>query len=420
MNTKFYFIAIPIYVVLSFVSLQGYSQNMNSPYSIYGVGDIDNRVYNRTSGIAGTGLAIKSGSSLINNNPAAISGLPGSFYMINIAAVGKTIQFSGEGINETNRQNKNFWLKEITLGVKINKFWASSIGFKQFSNVNYLFNGSKSVIGSNERYSAVYDGNGGLNDYYWTNALSIGKHFSLGIKSSIIAGSINQTETITNDAATSSVETKQQDYFGSPRFEYGAIYSSAINKKWDFSIGGKFIYKTKLPSNRTLTVTENSTVIENDKYLQTNRFYLPETSGAGISIVHNKKTTFAADYTYENWSPLNISGNGWRLVNSSRLSAGMEFANHINQWGQTIEKNYFQFGGFISNSYLRVHNTAVNEFGITAGMGGKLNSSLLYSISLEGGQRGTTKGSLVKENFFQLTIGLTYRDFLFSKGKKYD
>src|SRR5260221_6551948 len=165
MNTKFHFIIIPIYVGLSFVSLQSRSQNMNSPYSIYGIGDIDNRTYNRTSGMAGTGLAIKSGSSLINNNPAAISGLPRSFYMINISAVGKTIQYSGEGINETNRQNKDFWLKGITLGVKINKFWASSAGFKQFSNVNYLFNGSKNVIGSDERYSAVYDGNGGLNDF---------------------------------------------------------------------------------------------------------------------------------------------------------------------------------------------------------------------------------------------------------------
>ena len=30
------------------------------------------------------------------------------------------------------------------------------------------------------------------------------------------------------------------------------------------------------------------------------------------------------------------------------------------------------------------------------------------------------KQRLVKENFMQLTLGLTYRDFLFSKGKKYD
>jgi hypothetical protein len=405
---------------LSFVSLQSFSQNMNSPYSIYGIGDIDSRVYNRTSGMAGTGLATRSTNYLINNNPAAISGLPRSFYLLNISATGKTLQYFGEGVDETNRKNKDLWLKEIELAVKINKFWASSAGFQQFSNVNYKFSGSKNVLGNNEIYSAVYEGDGGLNDYHWTNAFSLSKHFSFGIKSSIIAGSINQTETIAKDAAGNSIETKQQDYFGSPRFEFGAIYSGAINKKWDLSLGGKFINKTRLGSERNLTVTENNTVILNDNFIKNDRFYLPRTYGIGISLTHNKKTSFAADYTYESWSSLNISGNGWRLINSNRLSAGVEIAKHTDQWGQAVEKKYFQFGGFISNSYLRVHNEPVNEFGITAGMGGKLNNNLLYTLSIEGGSRGTTKANLIKENFLQLTLSLTYRDFLFSKGRKYD
>ncbi|HEV8283958.1 MAG TPA: hypothetical protein VGQ09_06595 [Chitinophagaceae bacterium] len=409
-----------IMLVSGFVSIKSFSQNMNSPYSIYGIGDIDNRIYNRTSGMGGTGLATQSSSYFINNNPAAISGLPRSFYLLSVSATGKTLQYYGDAINETNRKNKDLWLKGLTLAVKINKFWASSIGFKQFSNVNYKFSGNKNVLGSNEIYYAIYEGNGGLNDYYWTNAFSVGKHFSFGIKSSIIAGSINQTETIVNDAATSSIETKQQDYFGSPKFEFGAIYSVALNKKWDFSLGGKFIEKTRLGSERTLTVTENGAAILNDNFIKNDRFYLPRTYGMGITLTHNKKTSFAADYTYENWSPLNIKGDGWSLINSNRISAGIEIAKHIDVLGQKVEKNYFQFGGFISNSYLRVNNMPVNEFGITAGMGGRLNSNLLYTLSLEGGKRGTTKADLIKENFLQLTLSLTYRDFLFSKGRKYD
>jgi hypothetical protein len=88
--------------------------------------------------------------------------------------------------------------------------------------------------------------------------------------------------------------------------------------------------------------------------------------------------------------------------------------------GQQVEKRYFQFGGFINNSYLQVNNTPINEFGITAGMGGKLTGNLLYTLSVEGGERGTTAQNLIKENFLQFTFTLTYRDFLFSKGHKYD
>jgi len=402
------------------IPIMAFSQNMNSPYSIYGIGDIDKEMSNRTSGMAGTGMATKSSSDIINNNPAAISGLPRSFLLVNVSAVGRTVQYSGDGIDETNRNNRDLWIKGITVAVKINKFWASSVGFKQFSNVNYKFTGIKNVIGDNESYAAEYTGDGGLNDYYWTNAFSLGKHFSVGVKSSIIAGGINQTENIVDTATSNTVQTTQRDYFGDPRFEFGAIYSASINKKWDVSLGGKYINKTRLGSERTLTVTDNNTVVVNDNFIKNDRFYLPQTYSMGFSLTHNKKTTFAADYTYEKWSPLKISGDGFQLVNSNRLSAGMEISRHVQQFGQTLEKNYVQFGAFLDNSYLQVHGVPVNEFGITAGMGGAISSNLVYALSIEGGKRGTTTNGLIRENFYQLTISLTYRDFLFSKGKKYE
>ena len=403
---------------LGSIPFNGFSQNTTAPYSIYGIGDIDNQVYNRTNGMGSTGMATKSSSYLINNNPAAISGLPRSFFVVNAAGIGKTVQYSGEGINSSNDRSRDFWLKGITLADKVNKFWASSLGFKQFSNVNYKFSGDRNIIGSSETYPAEYEGDGGLNDYFWTNAFSIGKHFSVGIKSSIIAGGINQTETISNNAHV--VATKQQDYFGDPEFEFGGIYSGSVGKNWDVSLGGKYINQTKLDAERTITVMDNTTVVLNDQFVKNGRFYLPQTYSTGISVTHNKKITVAADYTYENWSPLNIGGDGWRLVNSSRLSAGVEFSKKVQKWGQTIEKNFFQLGGFINNSYLEVNNTPINEFGITAGMGGALSNSFLYTISIGGGKRGTTNAQLIQENFLQFSVSLTYRDFLFSKGRKYE
>jgi hypothetical protein len=400
-------------------SKQGFSQNMNSPYSIYGVGDIDSRIYNRTSGMASTGLALHSSAYIVNNNPAGIAGVFKSLVILNIVTMGKTVQYSGAGINTANRNNKDFWIKGISLAVKLNKFWASNIGFRQFSNVNYKFTGSKNVVGSDKVYSASYEGDGGLNDFYWTNAFSIGKHFSVGIKSSIIAGSINRTELLKGEWGTNEILTKQQDYYGSPQFEYGIIYTTPVNKNWDLSIGGKYINKTKLASERTLTVTENNNVIVDDKFIKATRFYLPRSFGLGIGLTHNKKTSFNADYTFQDWSDLKIKGDGWRLVSSSRLSAGIGFSNIVSEWNKTFEKNYFQIGGFICNSYLRVRNTPLNEFGITTGLGGRLSGNLLYNLSLELGKRGTTRSQLIKENFLQFTLGLTYAELILSKKNRF-
>ena len=242
---------------------------------------------------------------------------------------------------------------------------------------------------------------------------------SLGIKSSIIAGGINQTENIQNVTTNTNVQTIQQDYYGDPRFEFGAIYSGAITKNWDFSLGGKYINQTNLGTQRTLTVIQNNVTIVNDQFVKNDNFTLPTTYSAGISLVHNKRITFAGDYTYENWSPLNIGGDGWRMINNNRISAGVEIAKHVQAYGQNFEKSFLQFGGFVTNGYLQVNNTPIKEFGVTAGMGGAIGSNLLYSLALEGGSRGTTSAQLIRENFFRLTITLTYRDFLLSKGRKY-
>lgn len=402
------------------LSIAAFSQNMNNPYSVYGIGDIDSKSYNRTSGMAGTGLAIKSGSFLIDNNPAAITGLPRSFYMAHASATGRASSFSGESIHASNSSNKDFWIKRFALAVKINNWWASSVGFGQFSNVNYKLSGTQFLQGASTTYKTSYEGDGGLNDYYWTNAASLGKHFSVGIKSSVIAGAISQSETLSDASLQTVITTRQQDYIGDLRFQGGLLYETALSKKWDLSIGGRYAPKTKFSSQRTLTITENDESILEDEFIKSDRFYLPGTYAVGIALKKSKATTFAADYTYEDWSGLQIKESGWQMVSSYRISAGAEFAKLGNRWGLITERHFFQVGAFYTRSGLQVRNTPLQEYGFTAGMGGALGNNLLYSLSLEAGTRGTTASKLIKENYLGLTLNLSYRDLLFSKGRKYD
>lgn len=405
---------------IQFITVQVFSQNMNSPYSIYGVGDMDFRPYNRTSGMGGTGLGLRSSYFLLDNNPASISGLTRSFYIVDAAVTGKSVSYKGSPIDAENSSNKDFWIKRFSLAVKLNNHWASSIGFNQFSNVNYKFFGTTSAEGSSDNYLTYYEGDGGLNEYHWTNAFSLGKHFSVGLKSSIIAGSVNQTETVSDATLGSAISTKVQDYFGKPRFQTGAIYSTPLTKKWDFSIGGRFIPSVKMTSERTLTVSENDVSIIEDEFIKNDRFSLPNSYAAGIAIKHNNKTTFAVDYNYDDWSKLKIKQNGWQLISSNRLSAGVEFSKQARMLNQLVEKRFFQVGAFYNSSYLQIRNEPIKEFGITAGMGGVIGKGLIYTLALEAGSRGTTQQKLIKENYMQVTLSFSYRDLLMSKGRKYD
>lgn len=399
---------------------QCFLQNINSPYSVYGIGDIDTKSYGRTTGMASTGMAQFSSSYIINTNPASIIGLERSFFVISAATTGRFSTYKGDPITTDNKSNQDFWVKGLSLGVKINKFWASNVGFGQFSNVSYKFSGDRIVEGSANVYTANYEGEGGLNDYYWTNAISIGKHFSLGIKSSLIAGPITQSETIYDNSLQTTIVTKQRDYFGDLRFQYGGLYKAAIGKKWDLSIGGKYAGTTRLSSQREISVVQGETSIVEDKFIKNDRFLLPTSYTGGIALIHNKKTTFTADYTHEDWSALNIKGSGWKYVDNKRLSAGVEFSKQQQQWNLPVEKKFYQLGVFINNSYLQVKGKQINEYGFTAGTGGRLGNGLQYTLSGEFGLRGRTDAKLIKENYFQFTFSLSYRDFLFSKGRKYN
>src|SRR5688572_8105129 len=86
-------------------STKSAAQNMTSPYTVYGIGNIEHRPYNVTSGIGGTGLALKSTYWLINNNPASIAGLYKSFYLFDIGLSGRSVQYSGDPIAEGMRSS---------------------------------------------------------------------------------------------------------------------------------------------------------------------------------------------------------------------------------------------------------------------------------------------------------------------------
>ncbi|MES1221362.1 MAG: hypothetical protein ABUT20_38025, partial [Bacteroidota bacterium] len=71
---------LPIIFLLSVSSVELFAQTNNSPYSIFGIGDIDDSYYNRTTGMANTGLAYRSPNFITLNNPASLSAL-GTHYI---------------------------------------------------------------------------------------------------------------------------------------------------------------------------------------------------------------------------------------------------------------------------------------------------------------------------------------------------
>lgn len=407
--------------IFSIVTVSSRAQSINSPYSTYGIGDIEHRYYDKTAGIANAGTALMSNPfHLLNKNPASMAGLERSVLLGNATFVAKTVSYAGNPITSDNNTGRDFFIKNFSMAIKLNNFWTSGLSLMPYSYVNYSYRSKLNIEGSTETYDALYEGDGGIYNVSWNNAFNAGKHLALGLRTSILTGSVNQTEKLETAYSSDPIETKRKDYYNKFRFEYGALYSGKLGKNWQYALGGKFSTKTDLNREKSVTIEQGANTIRKEEVIANDHFTLPMTFDLGLALISKGRTTYTVDYTYQDWAANRVHGTNWSTINSYRIAAGIQMSNLVEQWNMKFEKSYMQVGGYFNRSYLRVNNTPIDEVGATIGYGGYLSGKMSYGLALEAGRRGTVTNNLIKETFVQLSFRFSFREFLYSKGRKYD
>ena len=405
------------------------AQTNNSPYSILGLGDLNDSYLNRTTGLGSTGIAYRSNRSMISNNPASFTALDNQFFTGQIGIRGKYINYSGQPVSQTDRTSSDISFNQVSLGIKLTPHWGSSVGITPFSTENYEFNANQAILGTNgETTPAYYQGYGGINKVYWTNAYELFHHLSLGITGSYLFGSINQKKINENPLLPSTYVSEDRNTFYSNFYlDYGIQYYGRIGKKWDFSIGGTFSSNMNLDASQTIVIRAiDSTQLNPNATESNSTITLPYSYGVGLALTKNKKYTFLADYKFQNWSSLNTasfnsSGNNSALQNSQRGSVGFEISNKKTAYNTYYETSYFQAGVYYSTGYMSVYGKQISDMGATIGLGlNAKRSGLGTSVTLQYGIRGTESSNLVQERYFALSFIFSYRDFWYTRGRKFN
>lgn len=401
------------------IKYTGYSQNNSSPYSILGIGDIEESYFNRTSGMANTGIAYRNKNFLIHNNPASVSELQEQFFMVEAAARAKFVTYYANSLTGTTYQTRDFSVSRFSMGMQLKKWWGSSIGLMPFSTANYSFSGKKSIQGTNVFAYADYEGSGGVNQFYWDNGFKLGKHFSAGITTAYLMGSLTQTETFSDSDDNDELTTTKNIFLRNLYLNYGLQYYTKLSNRWDITLGATYAAKANLAAEYTTDISTNEISIHNE-VTKNDYFSLPESLGLGIALTKNKQLTLAADYRYQNWSALRHSGIGYALLNSQRASVGFEYSKSTQVWPVAVEKMFYQGGLFYSDSYLQVYDRQLKDMGVSLGIGfNSRRSTLSYLLALEYGIRGTRTKDLIEERYGKITLTLSYKDFWYTKGIKY-
>lgn len=415
MNIKC-FIAV---LAVAFIDICSFAQNnVNSPYTMFGVGYIEPGGFGRNKAMGGAGIALPSEMSLNNINPASYSSLDSLHFILETGVTGLYSRFTKGSQSQVNH-NANF--SYLAVGFRITKWWANSIGLVPFSNTGYSIDTQKQIEGSNDFSNVNISGSGGVNQFYWGNSFKINKNFSVGVNASYLFGSISKVEKTTSDLFSGSMIVEDESRLNNFYFTYGAQYSFKINSDWSGRVGGVFGARTKLIFDEDINVMDSNRDTLTHDVVKNSDFHLPMYYGFGASLKFKNRFVITGDYTQNNWSDEKNTVKGVKLVNSNNIAFGMELLPSYKPSAGYFQIVKYRLGGYYEKSYMKINGEQMLDYGVTAGMGlpilkGKTYINVAFSVGMKGVPGSK---SIINENYYKLNLNFSLFDFWFNR-IKYD
>ncbi|MBI5538604.1 MAG: hypothetical protein HY951_00985 [Bacteroidia bacterium] len=451
-----------IIILCAMLGIKAGAQSFSSsPYSRFGIGDLAGNSFQPGLAMGGTGIALRSNHAINSINPASYTAFDTLSFIFDISVTGRFTTYKSDAVS--NKVN-NIDLSHFSAGFPVTKWWASSIGLSPYSNVGYDISDIKTIDTLN--LENTYRGNGGINQFY------IGNAFRLFTKSDTLTRILEENKKLTfYNTKSLSVGFNTSYYFGALERHTSSVFPDEANvfdmytsdkiiiNDLGFRFGAQYIYNhqeiTRTERKNKYTIIAGFTFDnQNDmnakntsmvtKYLniggtvkidtienQVNKkgaIRFPMNVGVGFAYISKDRVTFALDYRWQQWSAARFFNINDSLSDSHTLAFGTQINPDPFRQNNYLKMIHYRLGVHYTKSYLNLRNTNITDYGFSLGFGLPLRKPdkgevsglrkklpTIINVALEVGQRGTTANSLIKENYFQVTVNLSLYDIWFVK-----
>lgn len=395
---------------MSFISGHTFSQNVSSPYSILGIGDIESNDYGRFSATGSASVARRNAGFYNFSNPASLTVMPYKSINLDFGFRGRFSNFKSPGADTSTATSKDFIIKRITLAFKVGKKTGIAFGLKPFSSVNYQYTAVSTIADGDAKYDKYVIGTGGLYDVYFSIGREIEKHLSIGATATWRFGSLQQGINYYNpDYLLDITRSETRFYYGAGLLA-GLQYYSLPGKKWQHNIGITAAFNTSLKGQTTTDYTSAGTniktTVENSE-----PFKLPVTLVAAYALSNNKGILVTGQLSYNHWPTQTLSYANTITSDAFGVNAGVEYSHKIKKNRYSVEDYFIGLGGKAQESYVLINNQKLTDYSFTIGGGKSISRVVSLNGSLEIGNRGRISLDQIRENYTQLNIGLTVKDF---------
>jgi long-subunit fatty acid transport protein len=391
-----------------------------SPYSFYGIGDVKFKgtVENRSMG----GVSVFNDSIHVNlQNPASFSHLKFTTFTVGANYNNVNLQTATES-EDASRTTIDY----LVVAMPVSKKFGASIGLLPFSSVGYKI---ENINADRSLQSSRYFGDGGVNKFFGGVGYKVNDNLSVGVEMNYNFGviSTNSIEYIP-DVQYGTRELSSSRVNGI-NYNFGMMYNRKITEK--LILFGSLVYSPEsnltLDNERNITtvlVSNNFTAIPQEDgitEMSMSKLKLPSKYVFGAGIGQERKWMVGAELTMQQSSNFGNRFNDIDNVefeNSTKFSVGGYFIPKYNSFNRYLERVTYRAGFNYENTGLIINNEAINNYGITFGLGLPLGGSFSnINIGFEYGKRGTTNAGLIEENYTNLFISLSLNDRWFVKRK---
>ncbi|MBX9784807.1 MAG: hypothetical protein K2X48_16075 [Chitinophagaceae bacterium] len=391
------------------------AQNVSSPYSILGIGDVDTKDFGRYFATGNASIARRDYASYNFSNPASLTSLPFKTMNFDIAFRGRSSRFRSNEFDSATMPSNDFIVKRITGAFKVSDKAGFAVGLKPYSSVNYQYNADKLILDGSSSYTKFVEGSGGINQVYVSYGYMFGKHLSAGITASWLFGSVSRETVYAGNNINLLLQKNEVNRYSGGNFTGGLQYHAPAKKKWQHTIGVTFSGGTNMRGQQTVNYVEDTATVKTDNSNGT--FRMPVSVSMGYSATLNNAFVFSGEANYYNWPYQKLNLNRSFTNPSARFSAGMEYSKKVQyrdrSTGATTilaERYYLGWGVSAENSYMHIKNKSVWDYSTSVGAGYNLSRSLSVYSGLEYGKKGSLNYGQIRENYLQFIVGLTLKD----------
>ena len=383
---------------------------ITSPYSFYGLGELRFNQNIQNMGMGGLGIGYRSNRFINDVNPASYAATDSMSFLFEATLFS---HFYEQQTTTASQWGNYTTLGSLAFSAPVTRWLSFGFGLKPFSSMGYKIR-DVAVDDQAGAMNFQYEGSGGINQAFIGAAITPLKGLSLGVNASYLFGGIERNTNAFSDSAGVFVTNRLiNNHVNGWHFGMGAQYFTPIGEQGAITLGviggldqqigveQAEVLRRRMPGSPRFDTLSIPT-------LQTGDLLLPRYVGAGVYARINSQWRTGVDFYQQNWSDYRLLDQDGGLINSYQIAAGVQHNPNVQTFSSIFSLIEYRAGIRYGQTYLNPNGHALDEFGISFGLGIPLRRSLsAINIGFEMSRRGTTEHDLIQENFYRINLGVS-------------